>query len=480
MDLGPKIAFPQFIVVQSNDKTDYLSYTRGGDTDGYLRFFEYQVQNPYAKFEVEFSTNDMVHIRSCQNNKYWERTKNLSLTGSTSSQYWITATAGKKEEDQSKESCTLFQVFFISGSPNTVRFKHVQSGCYLCLWSWDNPTYTCSVLANNKNYDSRSADIFTIVDWSSLVILPKYVAFKGDTGKYLALRSIEGHEYLQFITEDIGDPTVACEVRELSDGTIQIRQISNQRWWMRSPNWIWADRIAVLVNIIKECTFSPVKVDDQTIGLINLGNNYFCKRLTTEGKTNCLNAAVNTVTKEARLTVVEAVTTREIYGVRYDLDGARVYDESILSLGEKSSINWSTERTSTLDVQLSYTETRSRSWKTKISLKLGVKSTMEFKIPVIFEGKIELSGEFQSGVEWGNSTTVTTVVEAVHKVTVPPMTEATVTVLATNGKCDVPFTYLQRDTLFNGETVLSEVKGGVFTGANYYNINFVTRNKKLE
>ncbi|XP_038991815.1 uncharacterized protein LOC120115123 [Hibiscus syriacus] len=476
MELGPKIAFPQYMVVRSFDNLNYMSYIRDRkDTDGYLRFFEDGVQNPYAKFEVEFSTNDMVHVRSCQNNKYWERTKNLSLTGSTSSQYWITATAEKKEADQSKESCTLFKVIFVNAAQNTVRFTHVQSGCYLCLWKWSNQTYTRSVLANYKTYDGQGADIFKIIDWSSLVILPRYLALKGDNGLYLGLRSIEGHPYLQFITVDIGDPTVACEVLEIGDGTIQIRQISNNNYWRRSPNWIWADTR----SLNNDTLFRPVKVTDQIIGLINLGNNYFCKRLTTEGKTNCLNAAVSSVTKEAQLTVEEAVATREIYGVRYDLNNARVYDEAILNLDENSSRNLSPGTFSTLEVPLSYTDTRTSSWKTNISLKLGVKSTMEFKLPLIFEGKIELSGEFQSGVEWGNTTTVTTVVQAVHKVTVPPMTEATVTVLGTKGKCDVPFTYLQRDTLFDGTTVLSEVKGGVFTGSNYYSISFVTRNKKL-
>ncbi|KAK8571598.1 hypothetical protein V6N12_027678 [Hibiscus sabdariffa] len=89
--------------------------------------------------------------------------------------------------------------------------------------------------------------------------------------------------------------------------------------------------------------------------------------------------------------------------------------------------------------------------------------------------KIEVSGEVQTEVEWGETKTSTTVVEVVHKVVVPPMTKVTVNLVATKGTCDVPFTYMQRDTLYDGSIVTSEIEGGTYTGSNYYNIDFVTR-----
>lgn len=78
-----RLALPKFIVIQPIDKIDYLGYIHeGGDHDGYLRFMEPQAVSPYAKFEVEFSgSNDFVHIRSCQNNKYWERKQFLLSLG---------------------------------------------------------------------------------------------------------------------------------------------------------------------------------------------------------------------------------------------------------------------------------------------------------------------------------------------------------------------------------------------------------------
>ncbi|KAE8712294.1 hypothetical protein F3Y22_tig00110258pilonHSYRG00106 [Hibiscus syriacus] len=474
------VILPRFIVLGPVDKLNYLSYIRDGkDTDGYLRFFEDQAENPYAKFEVELSdTNGLVHIRSCQKNKYWVRTKNLSLTGSTSSQYWITATADKKEEDQSKESCTLFEFISVNPAVNTVRIRHVQSQCYLCLWRWSNPTYTRSVLANYKTYDGQSADIITIINWSTLLILPRYVAFKGNNDRYLCLRSIQGHPYLQFVSGDIGDSTVACEIIPTNDGNIRIKQVSNNKFWRRSPNWIWADTDDTSSNN-KDTLFRPLKIDDKTISLMNLGNNRFCKRLTTEGKTDCLNAAVESAAGLSRLTVEEAIISREIYGINYSIENARVYDETVLVVARTSASNY-TQESSTLQVNLSYTDTSTRTWKTNFSLTLGMKATMAVKYPFVAKGEIEISSELQTGVEWEETSTFTVVKGAVHTIEVPPMTKTTVSLVATQGWCDVPFTFMQRDTLYNGSTVISEVQGGTFTGANYSRTVFESKEEKLE
>ncbi|XP_022723820.1 uncharacterized protein LOC111280671 [Durio zibethinus] len=483
------LTLPTFMVLRSDEKNEYLGFIHeNGKSDGYLEFSEAQAVSPYAKFEVEMAAgagkDGMVHIRSCQNNKYWVRTKNLSATETPGEGYWITATASKPEEDQSKESCTLFKPISVDPVTNTVRIIHVQSECYLCLWRLINsnpkPGDRC-VLAYYKHFDGNSRDIFTIIDWESLLILPKYVAFKGNNGQYLCLRWIEYHPYLTFATDDIGDSTVPCEIFVTHNGNIRIKPTCSEKFWRLSPNWIWADSDdgATTVNIPVDTLFRPVKVDNRTIALINLANNNFCKSITMEGKTNCLKAAVPSVTRDAQLTVEEPVMTRQIHNVKYKLDYSRVYDERIIVAAKNSASNYS-QQSSTLDVKLSYTDTKTSTWKTNFSLKLGAKATIDVNLPLIFEGKIELSGEVQSGIEWGETKTITTVVEVVHKVVVPPMTKVTVDLIATNGKCDVPFSFTQRDTLYNGTTVTTEVQGGTYTGSNYYNISFETKEEKLK
>ncbi|XVF31370.1 hypothetical protein REPUB_Repub16aG0140000 [Reevesia pubescens] len=459
------LSLPRFIVLKCIDN-QYLGYNReGGEYDEYLSFNETAV-SPYAKFEVERASKDgLVHIRSCQNNKYWVRVK----------PFWIAATSDKPEEDQTKESCTLFKPIPIDHATNTVRFINVQSGCNLCFWNVDPPLR--AMLAYYKDDDKNGADIFTIIDWESLLILPKYVTFKGDNNQYLCLRQIEGHPYLQFATNDIGDSTVACEIFVTHDGNVRIKPFSSNRFWRLSPNWIWADSDDTSSNN-KDTLFRPVKVDKQTIGLLNLGNNNFCKSLTTEGKTSCLNAAVPSITKEAQLRVEEPVLTRELYNLKYNLDNSRIYDETVILVAKNSASNYS-QQSNTLDVKLSYTDTKTSTWKTNFSLKLGAKATLDFSLPLIFEGKIELSGEVQSGVEWGETKISTTILEVVNKVVVSPMTKVTVHLIATNGKCDIPFTFTQKDTLYNGSTVITEVEGGTYTGSNYYNIDFQTKEEPL-
>ncbi|KAL7170617.1 hypothetical protein ACSBR2_035489 [Camellia fascicularis] len=61
--------------------------------------------------------------------------------------------------------------------------------------------------------DPDRRDLYTIIDWESLFILPKCVAFKGNNGKYLSPCSIKGHQYLHFSSSsDITDPMVFNEV----------------------------------------------------------------------------------------------------------------------------------------------------------------------------------------------------------------------------------------------------------------------------
>ncbi|XP_022723819.1 uncharacterized protein LOC111280670 [Durio zibethinus] len=147
------LALPSFIVLRSDEKNEYLGFIHeNGKSDGYLEFFETQAVSPYAKFEGEIvartGKDHLVHTRSCQNNKYWVRTKNLSTHETPREGYWIAATANKPDEDQFKES---------------------------------SPGDRC-VLANYKVFNGNSSDIFTIIDWESLLILPKYVAFRGNDG----------------------------------------------------------------------------------------------------------------------------------------------------------------------------------------------------------------------------------------------------------------------------------------------------------
>ncbi|GMJ01762.1 hypothetical protein HRI_003845400 [Hibiscus trionum] len=235
MASAPILTLPSFIALRFDPKGSYLSYVReGGSIEGYLKFFETQAESPYSKLQVEAAGADgLFHIRSCQNNKYWERCKNLSITGNPAEQYWITATA------DTKESCTLFKFISVDPGLNTVRIVHVQSGCYLCFWGLANPTYDGCVLANYQVYDHQGFDVFQLIDLKlptpkiiSLGFSPKgcYLSYVREGG------DIDG--YLKFFETNVDSPYAKFEVEVASaDGlSFHIRSPQNNKYWERSKN----------------------------------------------------------------------------------------------------------------------------------------------------------------------------------------------------------------------------------------------------
>jgi len=461
------MALPRFVVLKSKYNNKYLRYINEDvEVHGFLQFSGEEVVSPYTKLEVEMakSGGGLVHIRCCYNNKYFVRWQ---------MDHWIAAGADEPEEDQSKWSCTLFEPIFVDGD---VRFRHVQLGCYACLWRVSPPHDSC-LYAGSPEPNKELCDVVTIIDWDSLLILPKHVGFKGDNGSYLSGRTIDGHPYLQFASSDIGDPTVGNEVFTTPDGSVRIKSNPFGRFWRRSPNWIWADSDDS-TNNDPDTLFWPIKVGNNVVALRNLGNNNFCKRLTVVGVTNCLSADISTISKEASLEVEELVISRSIYDVNFHLMDGRIYDQHVLPIANGEAVNM-TQEPRTIDVKLPYTDTKTSTWNSSVSLKLGVKTTLQSGVPLIAEGKIEISGEFAGEYQWGETETSTNAVEAVYKVTVPPMTTVKVSLLATRGSCDVPFSYSQRDTLTNGEQVTYTMDDGVYTGVNSFNFKYETKEFKL-
>ncbi|KAE8662300.1 hypothetical protein F3Y22_tig00113548pilonHSYRG00073 [Hibiscus syriacus] len=456
---------PRFIVIESYQDVGYLSYIHeGGDADGFMRFMKLEVTSPYAKFEVESSnTEGLVHIRSCQSNKYWQRTSLPSFPAGA----WTATTSKEKEEDESKESCTLLKFISVDPAANKFRIMHVQSGCYVCKWGSEDQKFDQGMLISYKETDWQGADVFTIIDWTSLVILPRHVAFKGCNDKYLCLYKVTSP---YFGSDDIGESTVACEIIPVKDGNIRIKSSSTGQFFRCDAKWIWADTYDTATDHV-DSLFRPVKIDNDKIALISLCTNKFCRMLSEDGFGDALAAVEPSVIKEAQITVDEPVMTRKIYDVKYDLDNSRIYDNAVIVVAQNSASNL-TEEPSTLDVKLTYTDTKSSSWKSAFSLTLGMKTSINLDVPEIFDGNIEFSTQVQSGVEWGKVFESTTDLEVSHSIVVPPMSKVTVNLVATKGMCNVPFSYRQSDTLYDGSTVLTEVQGGTYYGSNYYGMKF--------
>uniref|UniRef100_A0A0D9XU75 Agglutinin domain-containing protein n=1 Tax=Leersia perrieri TaxID=77586 RepID=A0A0D9XU75_9ORYZ len=432
--------------------------------------------SPYTRFYLEPSKqhDGLVHIRCCYNNTYWAVQEQLQDGAG-----WIIGTANEPEDDLSKASCTLFKLIPASDdSPDSIRFLHAQLGKHACTFSSSdiaNKNLTGSYMHVAGQADNNF-NTYTVIDLSQQKNLPKYVTFWGNNWKYLSARKIEGYNYLQFASEDIGDPTVINTTFTNNDGTVRIKSNHFGKFWRRSPNWIWADSTDTS-NRNRDTLFKVVKAGE-FFALRNMGNNNFCKRLTTEGKTSCLNAAVSTISAEAKLKVEEAVISRRIYNVDFDLSKARTYGKRALIMSTASALNLTTvnnKATLTLD----YQETDKRTWDSTVSWKLTAEASISAGIPMIGEASVTVTNEFNGEYKWGSTLEKIIKQNVQYEATIPPKTRVTVSLIATQGSCDVPFSYKQEDVLYDGRTVTYTMNDGLYTGVNCYDFKYETSEQKM-
>ncbi|KAF5956866.1 hypothetical protein HYC85_004091, partial [Camellia sinensis] len=172
-----KIALPRVVVLKSNYNDKYLRYIHeDGPVHGFLRFSEEEVSSRYAKYELKraktSSGKGCVHIRCCYSDKYFVRGAAQTTIGRDG---------------------------------QTIRFCHAQLGHYACLWR-AAPPHDSYLYAGSPNLDKDQCDVYTIIDWESLPILPpKEVAFAGEKlalPRFAVLKSNYNDKYLRYIHED--------------------------------------------------------------------------------------------------------------------------------------------------------------------------------------------------------------------------------------------------------------------------------------
>ncbi|XP_048447675.1 uncharacterized protein LOC103962828 [Pyrus x bretschneideri] len=356
------MTLPRFVVVKSNHNRKFLRYIKDDGEEnapaGFLKFSEEEAGSHYAKYEVETAKNGgnkgLVHIRCCYNNKYW-----VSVTGTHrfDNEVLIVAGADEPEEDKSKPSCTLFEP--------VVQFRHVHLGCYAALHSSSDALvlYRGSTAADDPN-NEESHDVCTVVNWESLVILPKHVVFKGDDGNYLTANMVDDNDmhnrgdeedgpYLQFDGHDACDPVAANEIFRNPNGTLQIKNSFFGRYWrLAKDEWIWPDAFnpTTRVKNYKTHCIGRSSFTDKAIALMNVGNNKYCKRHTsgiTDITGMCAN--VSNLSVYSHLHVEEPVKSRTIYNVSYRLAHARIYNyqnDTVIAAGE--AVNFTQETTNVI------------------------------------------------------------------------------------------------------------------------------------
>ncbi|XP_023520862.1 uncharacterized protein LOC111784387 [Cucurbita pepo subsp. pepo] len=457
-------AIPKNFSLKSTRNNKYLRYiSESDDTDGLLRFSGNNIVGPYSKFAIRASQTEpgLVHIRCCYNNKFWVRLSEDSN--------YIAAIANEEQEDKSKWSCTLFEPIFLPDKKQHY-IRHVQLNTFLCLAESHPSPYNDCLAATIQDISTIDENLvlLTAMDWDSIFILPKYVAFKGNNGEYLE----PSGKYLKFSASNVEDSSVVFEIISQQDGYVHIKHVNSGKYWVRDPNWIWCESTNPGQDN-PNALFWPVKVDSNIVALRNKGNNHFCKRLTTEGKTNCLNAAVVTITDTARLEVVEIVVARSIEDVEYRVNDARVYGKKILTVSKGVAIN-NTEVADKVVMKFRYEKKVETSWSSSVSSTFGISTKVSAKIPTVGKLKFELSMEVSKGSSEATTEEEKSFVETAETITIPPMSKVKFSAVVTQARCDVPFSYTQKDTLKDGRQVSHRLEDGIFRGVTTYDYKFET------
>lgn len=462
------MSLPRFGGFKSTTNGKYLTYI-AEDAEvapNLLQYSSDELINSRNKYALEPAGNGedgVMNIRCCYNNKYWRAESSSSL--------WIAAAASQPNENQSDWSCTLFK--FAANTDGGYEITHLNRGEPVVLYG-DTDHPNCLYIANSNTGRSH-----TIVDWEALVILPKYVVFQGDNGGYLQAHSQDGHEYLQF--GNYSDPSayaVGNEVFKVGDGNIRIKSIYWGKFWKSNPNWIWANSSDTSSND-KSTLFTPIKVSDNVVALKNLGGNQlFCRRHSIDYKENCLSAEEHTISKKCEVKISEYVSSRTIYNVKFRLTDSRIYGETIEVAATQDASN-KTSGTITQGLNLSYVDEVSNTWSSTLELKLGFGLEFSAGIPFITSSKVTVAGQITGSYSWGQTLTTKTSKKSTYEAIVLPNTWVKVSLIATKGFCDVPFSYTQRDVYNDGTVKIEERDDGLYTGLNCYNYNYEVEEKKI-
>ncbi|KAM6576061.1 hypothetical protein CsatB_027898 [Cannabis sativa] len=473
---------PRFVVIKSKHNGKYLtkiskeeSITKGF-SETYVNFRGEDITSPLVKFELEKAKTKpgWVHIRYCYSNKYLTMQSNYSW-------YFLASADHPIEDDETDWKNTLFKPIKTNtrdedDKQEYVRFQHV-TGRYACLARWEK-SYEDGLYAGDTQVDDF--DTFKILDWESLVIFPKTtVAFRPYNGASWYL-SNKQDIYMRVLKDaNIIDKWVAHEISTVGDGYVRIKNLSTNQFW--NNHAVRADNNIEPTNRLS--IYLPIKVADNVVVLRNLHYNKFLSMASnTLVDTDPVYSAVESdIIDKTKFMIVERVTSKKIYNINFRNEEGRVYNLSVIEKSQAVADN-PEDVHRTMKLPLEYNKTRSIALRNSISLVSDVKPTVEINtIPLIVnKDKIELSRDQVNAVgQWGTTKTFETSTKTNYVVGVPPKTRAIVTLVVTEGTCDVPFSYAEKNSFYDGTSKITEMEDGMYTGVNVFNMEIKTTYETL-
>nr|XP_045089666.1 uncharacterized protein LOC109756596 isoform X1 [Aegilops tauschii subsp. strangulata] len=355
-----------------------------------------------------------------------------------------------------------------------------------------------SVSGGGKTYlqimDSCDKNMFRVRHLSQQKELPKYVAFKGDNGKYLREPS-HYEQPQQFSASDIKDQDVVYETFTDDYGVVRIKSNGSGRVLKSFPG---EDGIPIASvkdagfqfnsdipedTIYKDVDtlFKVVFKDGNNIALQNIGNGKFCKNLNLPGGwISFLSAsAANSNTREATFQIEEPVKSREIYDVEYRVGGVKTSSNQKVTRTEVLATN-RTHESHTAQTSIEMFDRTESKWDAKLTLDAGIKTKLSAGLPFMMEGEVETHLDFHAEYNWGETKEQNTKRTTLYSYPVPSMTKVIWSIFSREDVIDVPFSYKQRDVLFTGQVLpLRQMHDGIYHGAHSTDIDIDTIEEKV-
>ncbi|KAL9224594.1 hypothetical protein vseg_000613 [Gypsophila vaccaria] len=467
------MAFHEFVVFTMGGGDDdsahsTLTMTESGSL---LRFEDESVFSPYAKFRVERTddNNGFVHIRSCYNNKYWTR--------SASAEYQdpISATAEERVEDESVENSTLFRLEVVGDT--RVRLFHVRSGQIRMLPPSQGLSRCLSV-----NQGLEDEFLANIVDPTTLVKLPRRVAFKGEYNeRYMA----NFNNLNKFHLTEYGPRAANYEVHQANNSDIRVKNLQTGKWWIlyntgASTGFIGSSDS----NSGNRTLFEVIKANANTIVLRSRDNGLFCVPVSNKYVQDSLNASSLTAIKASRIQVEEPLFSRDVAidnNTGFRFNAARFHNHNQDLVLNYSIVENRGSQPITRTITLSKQVTESKSWSNSQTLTTGRSMSFTSGIPVFtLDLEFKIQGQFSETYEWSCTKETKRTISDTTIVIIPPGKRVRAYLKAYTASYDIPFSYSQTDqydVLDPGTFIRFD--DGVFSGSEFYHSFFTTEESPL-
>ncbi|EJF66437.1 hypothetical protein DICSQDRAFT_158296 [Dichomitus squalens LYAD-421 SS1] len=168
-----------------------------------------------------------------------------------------------------------------------------------------------------------------------------------------------------------------------------------------------------------------------------------------------------------KIKVERAALKTEVYDVKYNVEDADLVELQPTIAIEKVLEN-NTGSEGSQSVAYTYTKSDEGTWNNVAGIELGQSFEFDAKVPFVAKGKLEISFTESYQHEWGGSTIKSTSVTTTTNITVPAHTKVKLTVLIYKTQLNIPFTYTERVTLYDGSVITTKNKEGI-----YYNVQFI-------